>query len=79
MRAHLFKTPGAGVKICTKIAYPVLERLRKEDGSSSSKEHILFFRSLKRNRMTTERAEDLVLVHNNWRLKHLKLDEASDA
>jgi hypothetical protein len=24
--------------------------------------------------MTTEQAEDLVLVHNNLRLKHLKLD-----
>jgi hypothetical protein len=38
-----------------------------------------FIYSLKRNMMTTKRAEDLVIVHNNLRLKHLELDEPSEA
>ena len=36
VRAHLLKTTGASVKICTKIAYPVLEILRKEDREASA-------------------------------------------
>jgi hypothetical protein len=31
VRAHLLKITGNGVKICTKIAHPVVEQLRKED------------------------------------------------
>jgi hypothetical protein len=34
VRAHLLKISGVGVKQCTKISYPVLEKLRKEDESS---------------------------------------------
>jgi hypothetical protein len=50
------------------------------DGSSSlSSVAYSFIRSLKRNMLTTKGAEDLVLVHNNLRLKHLKLDEPSEA
>lgn len=35
VRSHLLKITGKGVKICNKIAHPVLEQLRKEDREAS--------------------------------------------
>jgi hypothetical protein len=64
VRAHLLKIAGVGTKSCTKISYSVLEKLRKKDESSSSIwKTYSFVRRLKRNMLTTKRAEDLVLVH----------------
>jgi hypothetical protein len=72
--------PGVGMKTCTKIADPVLEKLRKKDESASSSwRTYCYFRTLKRTMQTTKGDEDLVLVHKNLRLKHLEHDEPSEA
>jgi hypothetical protein len=72
-----------GIKPCTKIAYPVLEQLRKENRSSSSSWRTYsFICGFKRNMLTTERADDYLcitlFVWSIWSLmNHLKLDALS--
>ena len=36
VRAHLLKISGSGVKICNKIAHPVLEQLHEEDREATA-------------------------------------------
>ena len=36
VRAHLLKISGSGVKICNKIAHPVLEQLHEEDHEAAA-------------------------------------------